>query len=221
MPSSAEISVVETFGSPKRLKSSSVVSRMRSAVRRGFFSAGRGAWPWGRVGRAQLTSTAGPVHRATPMRRGTGRLPTIAPSMPAISFSERRQDVRLAARRRARPRRRELRDRAGRVLRPARPERRRQDDADQHPRRPGARQLGQRLGARPRRRRPTTRRRGASSASCRRSWCSIRSSPCARRCASRAAISACTATTPGSTSCSPTSASPTRPTPTCASSRAA
>ena len=37
MPSSAEISVVETFGSPKRLNSSSVTSRMRSAVRRGFF----------------------------------------------------------------------------------------------------------------------------------------------------------------------------------------
>jgi len=36
MPSSAEISVVETFGSPKRLNSSSVVSRIRSAVRRGF-----------------------------------------------------------------------------------------------------------------------------------------------------------------------------------------
>jgi len=36
MPSSAEISVVETFGSPKRLNSSSVVSRIRSAVFRGF-----------------------------------------------------------------------------------------------------------------------------------------------------------------------------------------
>src|SRR5665647_72879 len=39
MPSSAEISVVETFGSPKRLNSSSVTSRMRSAVRRGAFFA--------------------------------------------------------------------------------------------------------------------------------------------------------------------------------------
>src|SRR4051794_1962813 len=39
MLSSAEISVVETFGSPNRLKRSSVTSRMRSAVRRGAFLA--------------------------------------------------------------------------------------------------------------------------------------------------------------------------------------
>jgi hypothetical protein len=42
---SAEISVVLTFGSPKRLNSSSVVSRIRSAVRRGgFFEAMRPFW---------------------------------------------------------------------------------------------------------------------------------------------------------------------------------
>jgi ABC-2 type transport system ATP-binding protein len=46
---------------------------------------------------------------------------------------------------------------------------------------------------------PTTRRRGGSSASCRRNWCSTRSSPCARRCASSRATSACGATRPGST----------------------
>jgi hypothetical protein len=39
MFSSAEISVVLTFGSPKRLNSSSVTSRMRSAVRRGLLVA--------------------------------------------------------------------------------------------------------------------------------------------------------------------------------------
>src|SRR5215470_1160587 len=38
MCSSAEISVVDTFGSPKRLNRSSVTSRMRSAVRRGFLA---------------------------------------------------------------------------------------------------------------------------------------------------------------------------------------
>src|SRR5690348_13893881 len=37
MFSSAEINVVETFGSPKRLNRSSETSRMRSAVRRGAF----------------------------------------------------------------------------------------------------------------------------------------------------------------------------------------
>src|ERR1700761_3686314 len=41
MCSSAEISVVDTFGSPKRLNRSSVTSRMRSAVRRGFFASMR------------------------------------------------------------------------------------------------------------------------------------------------------------------------------------
>src|SRR3954470_15401967 len=39
MFSSAEISVVETLGSPKRLNRSSVTSRMRSAVLRGAFFA--------------------------------------------------------------------------------------------------------------------------------------------------------------------------------------
>src|SRR5471032_1312222 len=38
MCSSAEISVVDTFGSPKRLNRSSVTSRMRSAVRLGFLA---------------------------------------------------------------------------------------------------------------------------------------------------------------------------------------
>ena len=38
MPSSAEISVVETLGSPKRLNSSSVTSRIRSAVRLTFLA---------------------------------------------------------------------------------------------------------------------------------------------------------------------------------------
>src|SRR6201997_921395 len=38
MCSSAEISVVDTLGSPKRLNRSSVTSRIRSAVRRGFFA---------------------------------------------------------------------------------------------------------------------------------------------------------------------------------------
>src|SRR5688572_846737 len=40
MPSSAEIAVVETFGSPWRLNRSSVTSRMRSAVRRGALAGG-------------------------------------------------------------------------------------------------------------------------------------------------------------------------------------
>jgi hypothetical protein len=39
MFSSAEISVVDTLGSPKRLNSASVVSKIRSAVRRGAFLA--------------------------------------------------------------------------------------------------------------------------------------------------------------------------------------
>ena len=39
MFSSAEMTVVETLGSPKRLNSSSVAARMRSAVRRGAFLA--------------------------------------------------------------------------------------------------------------------------------------------------------------------------------------
>src|SRR6201985_528101 len=38
MCSSAEISVVDTFGSPKRLNRSNVTSRIRSAVRRGFLA---------------------------------------------------------------------------------------------------------------------------------------------------------------------------------------
>jgi ABC-type branched-subunit amino acid transport system ATPase component len=41
--------------------------------------------------------------------------------------------------------------------------------------------------------------RAARWAWCRRSWCSIRSSRCARRCASSPAISGCAATTTGST----------------------
>ena len=65
-------------------------------------------------------------------------LPTIARLHAGHLVRQRRQDLRLAARRRPRPRRRQLRHRGGRVLRPARPERRRQDDPDQHPRRPGA-----------------------------------------------------------------------------------
>jgi ABC-2 type transport system ATP-binding protein len=44
-------------------------------------------------------------------------------------------------------------------------------------------------------------RRAASSAWCRRSWCSTPSSPCARRCASSRATSASRTTTPGSTNC--------------------
>jgi hypothetical protein len=48
MPSSAEISVVDTLGSPKRLNKASVTSRMRSAVRRGFLLVGSAIWccPW-------------------------------------------------------------------------------------------------------------------------------------------------------------------------------
>jgi ABC-2 type transport system ATP-binding protein len=49
--------------------------------------------------------------------------------------------------------------------------------------------------------RPTTRRPAASWAWCRRSWCSTRSSMCARPCASSPAISASKTTTPGSTNC--------------------
>ena len=140
MPSSAEISVVETFGSPKRLKSSSVVSRIRSAVRRGFF-VGIGFRRWLRI---QSSTAARAVHRLPPYNRG----------LHAGHFvRQRRQDVRLAARRRPRPRRRELRHRGGRVLRLARPERRRQDDPHQHPRRPRPRHSRPRRGARPRRRR--------------------------------------------------------------------
>ena len=58
MPSSAEISVVETFGSPKRLKSSSVVSRIRSAVRRGFFWVAIGWSAWLRVNLAPAPGRA-------------------------------------------------------------------------------------------------------------------------------------------------------------------
>src|SRR4051812_2217548 len=44
MLSSAEISVVDTFGSPNRLKRSSETSRILSAVRRGAFFGMASAW---------------------------------------------------------------------------------------------------------------------------------------------------------------------------------
>ncbi len=122
---SAEISVVLTFGSPKRLNSSSVTSRMRSAVRRGFLG--------GMVGRI-LTHYA---------------LPTIAAHARRLLPAS-RQDVPRRAKRVARARRRVVRHRGRRVLRAARPQRRRQDDAHLHPRRPGSRHRRARQRARTR-----------------------------------------------------------------------
>ena len=88
-----------------------------------------------------------------------------------------------------------LRGRGGRVLRPARAERRRQDHADQRRRRPGARRRRPGRASWAPTWSPTTGARAACSAWCRRSWCSIRSSPCARRCASSPATSASATTT--------------------------
>src|SRR5580765_2269824 len=85
MPSSAEISVVDTFGSPKRLNNSSVTSRMRSAVRRG-----------GRLGSLAivprtLASTPSRVHRHRhhASARAAGCLQSrlfMSDRTPAISF---------------------------------------------------------------------------------------------------------------------------------------
>ena len=148
MPISAEISVVETLGSPRRLKRSSVVSRMRSAVRRGFFVCEA-------MARRNLAPRPPAVQsvRALAAPGGEGRAAYNPAPHAGHRVSQRRQDLCLAARRRPGPRRRQLRHRAGRVLRPARPQRRRQDDPDQHPRRPGPGQRRLGLGARPRRRR--------------------------------------------------------------------
>src|SRR4051812_41072661 len=79
MLSSAEISVVETLGSPKRLNSSSVTSRMRSAVRRGFFGGGAIVVSYVSGGESSTSPRVGG-------KREKSRLPTIARSMPAISF---------------------------------------------------------------------------------------------------------------------------------------
>src|SRR5215831_7572045 len=73
MPSSAEISVVETFGSPKRLNSSSVVSRIRSAVFRGFL-----------VWLAMDALVAG--QSSTAPRCVQPSVPTIVRALPAVSF---------------------------------------------------------------------------------------------------------------------------------------
>jgi ATPase subunit of ABC transporter with duplicated ATPase domains len=70
MPSSAEISVVLTLGSPKRLKSSSVTSRMRSAVRRGFLVAA-----WRRI--LAPAPAAPPAYNPAPM--------PVTPASPASS----------------------------------------------------------------------------------------------------------------------------------------
>src|SRR5450755_4866525 len=86
MPSSAEMSVVDTLGSPKRLKRSSVVSRIRSAVRRGLFF-----WL---LFVAMAIPESRPIYPAagslsigaTPMTAGGDGLPTIAPLMPAVAF---------------------------------------------------------------------------------------------------------------------------------------
>jgi ABC-type glutathione transport system ATPase component len=69
MFSSAEISVVLTLGSPKRLNRSSVTSRMRSAVRRGFL----GGWPCGFILAPGLKGTpaynpAAHAHTRHPLR---------------------------------------------------------------------------------------------------------------------------------------------------------
>src|SRR5436190_4440795 len=87
MFSSAEIKVVETFGSPKRLNRSSVTSRMRSAVRRGFF-----AWVamLSRLSFGGQSSINGAAvqWRAPPRLHVSGALPTIPALMPAISFQD-------------------------------------------------------------------------------------------------------------------------------------
>src|SRR6185295_941324 len=61
MFSSAEIAVVLTFGSPKRLNISSVTSRMRSAVRRGFFFSAISACP---AARKALSAPSGGSERS-------------------------------------------------------------------------------------------------------------------------------------------------------------
>jgi ABC-type multidrug transport system fused ATPase/permease subunit len=78
MRSSAEISVVLTLGSPKRLNRSSVTSRMRSAVRRGFF---RVAWH----GRGIL-APAGRQAAYNPAPSSAYNPPSTCRPMPAIRF---------------------------------------------------------------------------------------------------------------------------------------
>src|SRR5438105_1677354 len=80
----AEISVVDTLGSPKRLNRSSVTSRMRSAVRRGFFAGV--AMCVVRVSAQSSINHRGVQWREPPVQHESRGLPTIAAPMPAISF---------------------------------------------------------------------------------------------------------------------------------------
>src|SRR5207245_1295182 len=90
MPSSAEISVVDTLGSPKRLNSASVTSRMRSAVRRGARLVGVAIVSCACMlgGQSSIKCCEGPSALAL-RKQVLNCLPTIAafmPSTPAISF---------------------------------------------------------------------------------------------------------------------------------------
>src|SRR5687768_5422338 len=94
MCSSAEIAVVLTLGSPKRLNISSVTSRMRSAVRRGFFFSAISARP---AARRALSAPSGGSERseapsgtfAADSCIGAARSACLqSRPMPAVSFQE-------------------------------------------------------------------------------------------------------------------------------------
>ena len=154
MLSSAEISVVETFGSPKRLNSSSVTSRMRSAVRRGFFGLrGHG----GAVcGQSSIDAARSPPARSGRCLQSRARHAShLASSNVGKTYAAARGDVRAL-------------DDVSFDIEPGEffgllgPERRRQDDADQHPRRPGAREPRPASACSATTSSPTTRRRAAA-----------------------------------------------------------